>query len=216
MHEFWREIFGNYHPVEIEIGPGTGTFIVPVARQCPYTNFFGLEHSSSRAWHLQNAIAAHGIANARVIHADAACVVATIIPAESVAAYHIYFPDPWWKRRHHHRRLFTPAFAAALARTLRPGGCLHTATDVDEVFQSILQTLASGGAFARDATAPSPRLGPTAFERKGLARGAVIHEAAFVRNGISPAHSSSAAPMTPAESPSRFRRSGVRNSLLKT
>ncbi|MFI5398087.1 MAG: tRNA (guanosine(46)-N7)-methyltransferase TrmB [Candidatus Binatia bacterium] len=216
MHEFWRQVFGNDRPVEVEIGPGSGTFIVPVAQQRPQTNFFGLENSTSRAWHLQNAIASRNIANARVIHADAACVVATIIPAESVAAYHIYFPDPWWKRRHHRRRLFTPAFAHALARTLRTGGRLHTATDVEEVFQQVVHTLESCGAFARDTAAPSPRLGPTSFERKGLARGAVIHEAAFVRNGISPIHINIAAPITPAESPSRFRRSGVRNSLLNT
>lgn len=214
--EFWRFIFGNSHPVEVEIGPGTGTFILPAARARPLVNFFGLDQSRGRARRLQSAIENRNIRNALVINADAACVVATMIPVASVSAYHIYFPDPWWKRRHHRRRLFTPAFAAALARTLVPGGRVYVATDVDEVLQLALHALKFCGTFVRDEHARSPRLGLTAFECKGIARGAAIHEATFVRNGSSLPHTSSAAPITPAESPSAFRRIGVRSSSLNT
>lgn len=214
--EFWRSIFGNRHPVEIEIGPGTGAFILPAASARPRINFFGLERSRGRAWRLQSAIETQGIRNARVINADGACIVATLVPADSVAAYHIYFPDPWWKRRHHRRRLFTPAFATALARTLVPSGRVYLATDVEEVLQLSLRALDHCKAFARDEHIRSPRLGLTAFERKGIARGAAIHEATFVRNGSLPPHTSSAAPITPAESPSALRRMGVRSSSLNT
>lgn len=216
MSEFWREIFGNEQPVEVEVGPGTGTFIVAAARQCPHTNFFGIEHSRSRAEHLGEAVHAHALHNVRVLNADAACVIRNIVPTASVAAYHIYFPDPWWKRRHHRRRLFAPAFVAALGRTLVPGGRLFTATDVDDVFELLERTLSSNGVFARDSNGRSMRSGPTAFERKGVARGAVIHEAVFVRQRTAGASTSIAAPITPAESPSRLRRSGVRSSSLNT
>jgi tRNA (guanine-N7-)-methyltransferase len=180
-HYFWRFIFGNDRPVEIEIGPGSGTFILGAARARQHANFLGLEQSRGRARRLQNVIEGQRIPNALVINADAACVVATLIPAASVAAYHVYFPDPWWKRRHHRRRLFTPAFAAALGRTLIPGGRVHLATDVDYVLQLAEGALASCGVFARDEHACSPRLALTAFERKGIARGATIHEATFTR-----------------------------------
>jgi tRNA (guanine-N7-)-methyltransferase len=214
--EFWRFIFGNDHPVEIEIGPGTGTFILLAAPARPPVNFFGLEQSRGRARRLQSIIESQRIRNALVINADATCVVATMIPAASVAAYHIYFPDPWWKRRHHRRRLLTPAFAAALGRPLVPGGRVYIATDVDEVLRLGLQALASCGTLIRDESVPSPRVGLTAFERKGIARGATIYEVAFTRNGSSPPHTSSAAPITPAESPRALRRIGVRNSSLNT
>jgi tRNA (guanine-N7-)-methyltransferase len=184
--ELWRFIFANDHPVEIEIGPGTGTFILPAASARPQINFLGIEHSRGRAWRLQSAIETKAIRNALVINADAACVVGALLPADSVAAYHIYFPDPWWKRRHHRRRLFTPAFAAALARTLVPGGRLYLATDVEEVLQLSLCALDQCRAFVRDERTRSQRLGLTAFERKGIARGATIHEATLVRNGSSP------------------------------
>ncbi len=213
MESIWQAIFATDFPVEVEIGPGTGTFLLSAAVRTPRTNFFGLEHSRSRATRLQAAIEARGLANAKVINADAGCIVATLIPSASVAAYHVYFPDPWWKRRHHRRRLFTADFAAALSRTLMPGGRLYVATDVDEVFALMLETLRESGTFSQDSAMRSPRAGLTAFERKGLARGAAIHDATFVR---APAHASSAAPITPAESPSAWRRIGVRSSSLNT
>jgi tRNA (guanine-N7-)-methyltransferase len=206
MHPFWRVVFSNDLPVEVEIGPGTGTFILAAAGRCPFTNFFGIEHSHRRAARLCAATEARRLGNARVIAADAACVVRTVIPRESVAAYHIYFPDPWWKRRHHRRRLFAPSFAASLERTLAPGGRLYLATDVHDVFALALETLAGFTLLSCDPAARSPRLGVTAFERKGLTRGATIKEATFLKRAVAPAlagrYTSSPAPITPAESPS--------------
>jgi tRNA (guanine-N7-)-methyltransferase len=205
MPGFWSTIFGNDHPVEVEIGPGTGTFILAVARRHPHINFFGIEHAHGRAGRLQAVIAAQRLFNARVLGADAGCVVSRVIPAESVHAYHVYFPDPWWKRRHHRRRLFTAQFAAALGRTLVAGGRLYVATDVDETYALMLQALAACAVFAADVQARPIRESTTTFERKGLARGATIKEAVFVKRGAAsglPSHSSNAAPMTPAESPS--------------
>jgi tRNA (guanine-N7-)-methyltransferase len=205
MSGLWRSVFGNDRPVEVEIGPGTGTFLLAAAARWPRTNFYGIEHSRSRAARLCTAIETRALSNARVLHADAACIVSTMLPAESVAAFHIYFPDPWWKRRHHRRRLITPALAAALSHTLAPGGRLYLATDVNEVFTLALHTLEAIATLARRTDLSSPRPGITAFERKGLARGARILEASFVKhaghNHVAPS-TNKAAPITPAESPS--------------
>ena len=202
----WPSIFGNDRPVEVEIGPGTGTFFLHTARRSPDVNLFGIERSNSRAAALTRAVADQGLHNARVLCADAGCVIENLVPAASVRAYHLYFPDPWWKRRHHRRRLLTDALAAALARTLVPGGRLHVATDVPAVFERALRTLGAVPAFVRVADVPSPRTIATVFERKGLRRGAHIHEATFqnvlMAKGPAAGQVSSAAPMTPAESPS--------------
>ena len=40
-------------------------------------------------------------------------VLAERIAASTVAAVHVYFPDPWWKRRHKKRRVFDESFVAA-------------------------------------------------------------------------------------------------------
>ena len=51
-----------------------------------------------------------GLMNVRAIAADARCVLARLIPDASVAAYHLYFPDPWPKTRHRQRRLVTQMY----------------------------------------------------------------------------------------------------------
>lgn len=214
MHPFWREVFGNDNPCEIEIGPGTGTFVLAAAAQRPEVNFVGIEHSRSRAFHLEKVVLSRALGNVRVLNADATCLVRNFIPPDAVSAYHIYFPDPWWKRRHYRRRLFTPEFVGSLACTLAVGAPLHVATDVGEVFELIEKTVGAVGTFTRVTGARSPRLGLTTFERKGLARGAVIHEATFLRQRA--VHTNIAAPITPAESPSSWRRSGVTSSSLNT
>ena len=39
----WKDIFGNNHPIYIEIGMGKGDFIYENARQFPEINFVGIE-----------------------------------------------------------------------------------------------------------------------------------------------------------------------------
>ena len=43
----WKEIFGNDHPVYIEIGMGKGRFIIDNALRYPDVNFIGIEKYSS-------------------------------------------------------------------------------------------------------------------------------------------------------------------------
>lgn len=199
--DFWSGIFQNDHPVEVEIGSGTGTFLVPAAAANQEINFLGIENARSRAKMVEEAVHQQGLRNVIVLAADGGCVVDQLIPAASVSAYHVYFPDPWWKRRHHRRRLFTPAFVAALARTLIPGGRLYVATDVDLVIELMLATIASVPQLRRDPALRSPRRSQTTFERKGLCRGAAIHDAVFINQPAAVGYPSNAAPMTPAESP---------------
>ncbi len=191
--EFWAAIFGRLAPVEVEIGPGTGTFLLSEAAARGETNFYAIEASRSRAERLTALIEKRDLRNVRVVHAPAQCVV-RLIPDASVTAYHMYFPDPWWKRRHHKRRLFTPGFARELARTLVPGGRVYVATDVLFVWDQIREYLEGSGLPLSSLPVP-PRATPTAFERKGLRRGAPIWEGTFVRPSAA-----SAATQAPRES----------------
>lgn len=174
--EFWPSLFGRSAPVEVEIGSGTGAFLCAAAVLHPERNFFGIEYSASRHARLASDIERRGLPNVRVLRADAACVIANVIPDASVSAYHIAFPDPWWKRRHHRRRLFTPEFVAALARTLRPDGTVHVITDVPRYFSHMVELLENH--FLREPTA-AKRPAVTRFQTKALARGATIHAASF-------------------------------------
>jgi len=176
---FWSTVFGNNRPVEVEIGCGTGTFLLQASSENPAHNFFGIEHSRSHAELVEQRIGVHAVSNARVIAADASCILRELVPPASVAAFHIYFPDPWWKRRHHRRRLFTERFTRDLARALAAGGHVHTATDVEEAFLLIRETMGASGAFVEEEEVRPPPRQLTSFERKGLAQGSVIREMSF-------------------------------------
>ena len=183
----WLEIFGNLNPVEVEIGPGKGAFLLALARNYPKRNFFGVELSKRRAFRLARLIERDGPANAIVIHADITCLVRTMIWPESVAAYHLYFPDPWWKPRHHKRRLFRDDFGPVLTRTLIPGGIIFLASDVQEYFAEMVQQFAAIPAltqfpWARDHATRKGKPILTDFERKYGETGRPIFYAGFRKN----------------------------------
>jgi len=185
-HPLWQYVFGNPRPVEVEIGCGTGTFILHAAATHPDSNYFGIERAPRRARRVIPELATRALANSRILAADAGCIVINVVPDDSVRAYHIYFPDPWWKRRHFRRRYFSPEFAAALTRTLEPGGTLYLATDVDEVMERMLATVRTHTSLVHHPELRSPRVGLTNFERKGMERGAEIHAAVFVKPPTAP------------------------------
>jgi len=165
VQPLWTSVFGNDRPVEIEIGPGRGDVLLAFATARPEVNFFAIEYIHDAAERLVARLDDSRITNARVMAGDAGCVIHHVVPTASVARYHLYFPDPWPKRRHHKRRIMTPAFAAAMRRTLTPSGVVHVATDLRWLFDEIARTLVAA-AFIRDDADSLPDRPMTRFERK--------------------------------------------------
>ena len=137
----WEDIFGNANPVEVEVGPGKGSFLLAAAHSVPEHNFFGVEFSRRRTYRIKQLIEREQPGNVLAIAADISCVLKNLIRPESVTTFHLYFPDPWWKRRHHRRRLFRDDFCVALTRALVPGGKILIATDVHTYFVEIVRQL---------------------------------------------------------------------------
>lgn len=145
-HPFWAGVFGNLRPVEIELGPGRGEVLLALAAARPDTNFFGIERIAPLADLIRATATARGLSNVRAIAGDARCVVASLLPDASVQAYHIYFPDPWPKNRHRSRRLFYgDLLGTAIARTLRPEGTVHLASDLPPVVEAMVRALVRAG-----------------------------------------------------------------------
>ena len=174
----WSEIFGDAGPVEIEIGSGKGAFLLAYARQHPETNLLAIENQPRWARWIGERLARAPQSNVRVLCADAAVVVSDFVRDASVRAYHLYFPDPWWKRRHHKRRLVQSDFAAELWRTLAPGGTLHLATDVRERFEAMIEAFSRAPFAIVRESEPTPLGRPlTNFERKYRAEGRALYHA---------------------------------------
>ena len=166
--------FGRRAPVVLEIGFGMGETTAAIAQAHPETDFLGVEVHAPGVGALLREVEARALTNVRIVRHDAVEVVAQMIPPDSLAGVHVYFPDPWPKKRHHKRRLLQPAFVRALAARLAPGGYLHAATDWEEYAQEILATFAAEPLLANTAEgfAPRPPWRPqTKFEVRGAKLG---------------------------------------------
>ena len=179
-------IFGRDAARTVEIGFGNGENLLALAGTYPQRDFLGIEVHRPGVGRLLLALAAHSLANVRIICHDAVEVLDRQIPPQWVEEMLILFPDPWPKKRHHKRRLVQRPFADLAASRLAPGGVLRLATDWEPYALEMLQTLsavpglenlAPDGAFI---ARPAERA-PTRFERRGARLGHPVWDLAFRR-----------------------------------
>lgn len=177
-------LFGRTAPVEIEIGFGKGRFLLSAAQRWPDTNWLGIEYVGACVQLVAERAAKRDLRNVRLVRGDAAVIVEGAIPPNFIAAYHLYFPDPWPKKRHHKRRLVKQPFAERLFSTLEPGGCLHIATDYEEYFAEMVPAISAAGLQLVDLPADRPEddeVFQTNYERKWIEQGKTIYRARFRR-----------------------------------
>ena len=180
----WPTLFGNGRPVEIEVGYGKGMFLSNAGTACPEVNFFGVEVERKFFYVAADRLASRNLTNVRACCADAKALLRDRVADASVQTVHVYFPDPWWKRRHHKRRLFTPDFAETCVRILIPGGRLSLATDVEDYFHMVRETMAPVTAMT-EVPPPAATEGKhdldylTNFERKFRIEGRPIYRVAY-------------------------------------
>ncbi len=125
--------FGRRAPLVVEIGCGTGTSTLGLARTEPEIDVIAVEVYRRGLAQLLNAIDRSrqdaAVSNIRLIRGDGVDVLEHLIEPGTLTGVRVFFPDPWPKSRHHKRRLLQPATLALIADRLRPGGVLHAATD---------------------------------------------------------------------------------------
>lgn len=180
----WRAIFGNDHPVEIEVGFGKGLFLTNQASSRPAVNFLGIEIERKYTLFTATRLAKRGLSNVKLACTDARWFLKERVAAASVAALHVYFPDPWWKTRHRKRKLFTRAFAEECARVLTPGGELHFITDVGAYFAETLEMLKDVPGLVPLPLPATEDEGVTNFERKYRREGRAIYRARYEKQAF--------------------------------
>jgi tRNA (guanine-N7-)-methyltransferase len=179
--------FGRSRPVELEIGCGKGRFLIRSAESFAERGFLGVERAG-RFYRVALARAQRRrLTNLRLIQTDALFLLRFVLPAGSLSAIHVLFPDPWPKKRHHKRRLVAPAFVEAAERVLQDGGKLNVATDHQD-YAAVIWNLLNGAAhlkrapeFDLDERLPPGEIGHTNYEVKYRAVGRPIRQGTWRR-----------------------------------
>jgi len=170
----WEEIFGNAHPVALDLGAGDGGFALAYAEARPDLNLVAVERLLGRVRKIARRAERRELRNLRVLRLESSYVLERLCPPGSVSEIHLLFPDPWPKRRHWDRRLLQVPFLELAARALRPGGAFRFVTDHAAYFEHGLEVFAQSPQFVRDDAEPAVPYPCTDFERGFRAEGKPI------------------------------------------
>ena len=178
--------FGRSAPLIVEIGPGAGDSLVPMAQARPADNVLAFEVYRPAIASMLAQLATAGVTNVRIVEADAVAGLRHLVPPDSVDEVWMFFPDPWHKARHRKRRLVSPDFADLVASRMRLGGIWRLATDWEDYAGQMRDVLDDHPAFSNERHRGSwtPRWGArpiTRFERRAIAAGRHTFDLAYRR-----------------------------------
>ncbi|MCA9129535.1 MAG: tRNA (guanosine(46)-N7)-methyltransferase TrmB [Planctomycetales bacterium] len=183
----WPELVSGSRPVELEIGSGKGLFLVTAASQRTAHEFVGVELAAKFANRAAARIAKHGLeTRVKMLRGDAQQFLQVVVPDESVAGIHVYFPDPWWRNKHKKRRVLNDQTLGDIQRALVPGGQFHFWTDVLDYYEHICArtmdtTQLAGPAFVPQRVAQHTMDYTTHFERRARAHSQPVYRAIFTK-----------------------------------
>lgn len=140
----WHQVFGNDHPIHVEIGMGKGRFLMALARENPRNNYIGIEKYSSVLLRALQKMEEEPLENIRFIRMDAE-TVSNIFQKGEVERIYLNFSDPWPKDRHARRRLTSRQFFARYDSILKPDGHVEFKTDNQGLFDFSLEEVKEAG-----------------------------------------------------------------------
>tara|TARA_B100000212_G_scaffold339037_1_gene316676 strand:+ start:271 stop:900 length:630 start_codon:yes stop_codon:yes gene_type:complete len=139
------EIFKDSEkPLHIDIGCGSGSFLIDLALEQKNWNYLGIEirkqlvinaKVKSNKEKIDNLFFAFG--NADIIFD---CFL-NKFPMNCLFSVSFNFPDPWFKKKHHKRRVIQPALIDKISKMMVSGGFIFIKSDVQELFEHMEFTL---------------------------------------------------------------------------
>ncbi len=180
-------LFPGYQCCKLEIGFGNGDSLLQMAAQDPSCAYLGIEVHEPGVGHCLKHLHEGGLNNLRLIAHDAIEVLEYMMPAQSLDAVLLFFPDPWHKKKHHKRRIVNQHFRDLLYRTMKPGAILHMATDWQDYAEHMAEDLMSDPRFTnlgdQHGYHAKPDYRPeTKFERRGQRLGHGVWDLLFEKS----------------------------------
>ena len=140
----WAEVFGNDHPIHIEVGMGKGQFIIEMEKRNPEINYIGIEKYSSVLVRAVEKLEDFEQNNLRLIRMDAENIE-EVFDKDEVDRIYLNFSDPWPKDRHAKRRLTSTRFLERYNNILTPEGRVMFKTDNKDLFDFSLEQVEEAG-----------------------------------------------------------------------
>jgi tRNA (guanine-N7-)-methyltransferase len=175
-------LFPSVQPIEVELGCGDGSFLVNYAKAHPERNFIGVERLLGRIRKLDRKGRRAGITNVCGVRIESAYFLEYLLPPHSVAAVHVYFPDPWPKRKHWKNRLINERFPEIAQQALAPNGVVYLRTDDVQYFEQMTDVFRNTAFRPVETPADLSEL-LTDFEEEFRKRGVQTLRAAYQQKG---------------------------------
>ena len=122
-----REMFGNDHPIVLELGCGKGDYTIALAQRHPEINYIGVDIKGARLWKGAKYATEQAMPNVAFLRTRIEFIEAFFGPGE-VSEIWLTFSDPQL-RGSENARLCSPLFLERYRQFLRPGGIVHLKTD---------------------------------------------------------------------------------------
>ncbi|MDR0973781.1 MAG: tRNA (guanosine(46)-N7)-methyltransferase TrmB [Prevotellaceae bacterium] len=181
----WGErVFGNDHPIVLELGCGRGEYTVGLGRLFPDKNFIGVDIKGARMWSGATQALRENLPNVAFLRTNIEIIDRFFAPDE-VSEIWLTFPDPQMKKAT--KRLTSTYFMERYRRFLQGNGWIHLKTDSNFMFTYTREMVARNGlplAYCTDdlyhAGIADEILGiQTYYEQQWLARGLSIRYIKF-------------------------------------
>ncbi|MBF1698816.1 tRNA (guanosine(46)-N7)-methyltransferase TrmB [Streptococcus sanguinis] len=140
----WQEIFGNDHPIHVEVGSGKGAFVSGMAKANPEINYIGIDIQKSVLSYALDKVLATAVPNIKLLWVDGSDLTDYFEEGEIDRLY-LNFSDPWPKKRHEKRRLTYQSFLATYQQILPENGEIHFKTDNRGLFEYSLVSFSQYG-----------------------------------------------------------------------
>jgi len=132
----WNLLFGNDHPLVLELGCGKGEYTIELARIYPEKNFIGMDIKGSRMWKGARSAIQENLTNVRFLRTRIE-IINSCFGSGEVSEIWVTFPDPQLKKKR--KRLTSSGFLSRYSRFMQNNGMIHLKTDNSTLYQYTLQ-----------------------------------------------------------------------------
>lgn len=133
-------VFGNNHPIVLELACGKGEYTVNLSKAFAQKNFIGVDIKGHRMWVGAKQALTAGQKNAAFLRTQIEAIDTYFAPHE-VSEIWITFPDPQAREGHAKKRLTSPRFLELYRKILIKGGIVHLKTDSTLLYEYTMEVI---------------------------------------------------------------------------